>query len=224
MRKQLAIYLPMVLAFVALASQVQATPIFVGSRVALGGNDFVDWGQLGPVFTVVPSPSNGGIPGITMTSNGTSMERRDQGNGWRGNFALGDHLIWNQDTQGNIIIDFSTGIFGAGAQVQSDIFGPFTGTISAFDQSMNLLGIFNFNGTSTTDGDNSAVFAGVLDTSPDIFRLAFSATDQFGSVDFAINHLDLVTGAQSVPETGMTLFLMVVALVGLGLMRRLVRA
>ncbi len=158
------------------------------------------------------------------TSNGTNLERRDQSSDWGGNFAPGDHLIWNQDAQGDIVVNFGMGVFGVGAQVQTDFFGAFTGTISAFGSTGNLLGSFMFNGNSTSDADNSAVFAGILDTTPDIFSVSFSATDQFGSVGFAINQLDIVTGTQGVPESGATLPLLGLGIVALGFMRKFARA
>nr|MBA2434417.1 PEP-CTERM sorting domain-containing protein [Chthoniobacterales bacterium] len=80
------------------------------------------------------------------------------------------------------------------------------------------------NGNSTSDADNSAVFAGILDTTPDIFSVSFSATDQFGSVGFAINQLDIVKGTQGVPESGATLPLLGLGIVALGFMRKFARA
>jgi hypothetical protein len=226
MKKQLAAYFVALLAFVAIASQARAIS-FVGSRAALGGNDFIDWSQLGPQNTVVGSPSalvsNGGLNASISTSNSTNMQRLDQSSGWNGNFAPGDPLIWNQAGQGDLIISFATGVFGVGAQVQADFFGAFTGTISAYDQFNNLLGTFNFNGVSDPNSDNSAVFAGVQDTTADIFKVVFHTSDIFGGNDCAINQLDLVTG-RGVPDTGTTLSLLSLAIIGICLMRRFAKA
>ncbi len=227
MKKQVVGFLTAVFACVALASQVQALS-FVGSRAALAGNDFIDWGSLGPEFTVVPSPSstssNGGLGATVSSSNGLDMTRLDQSSGWAGNFAPGDHLLWNTTGQGDIIIDFATGIYGVGAQVQADFYGAYTGTISAYDQFNNLLGSFAFNGVASGNADNSAVFAGVQDTTADIYRIVFSTTDIFGGNDFAINQLDILTNAPGVPDTGATLSLLSLAIIGIGLTRRFARA
>ncbi|MGI8956965.1 MAG: hypothetical protein ACR2II_08640 [Chthoniobacterales bacterium] len=229
MKKKIVLSLAFLVAFAAIASQVQATPVFVGSRAVLNGNDFIDWSAAGPAFTVLTSPftvpTNLGMTATVSTSNSTSLERRDQGNGWAGNFAPGDPLIWNQDAGGDIVVNFGMGVFGAGAQVQSDFFGAFTGTISAFGQTGNLLGSFTFNGNSTSDGDNSAVFAGILDDTADIFSVSFSVVDIFGGNNFAINQLDIVKGgSQGVPESGATLPLLGLGIVALGFMRKFARA
>lgn len=229
MKQKIVLTLAFVVAFAAIASQVQATPVFVDSRAALNGNDFIDWGAAGPSFTVLTSPftipTNLGMTATVSTSNGTNLERRDQDNGWAGNFAPGDPLIWNQDAGGDIVVNFGMGVFGAGAQVQSDFFGAFTGTISAFGETGNLLGSFMFNGDSNSNGDGSAVFAGILDDTADIFSVSFSVLDQFGQNAFAINQLDIVKGgSQGVPESGATLPLLGLGIVALGFMRKFARA
>ena len=229
MKQKIVSTLAFVVVFAAIASQVQATPVFVDSRAALNGNDFIDWGAAGPEFTVLASPftipTNLGMTATVSTSNGTNLERRDQGSGWGGNFAPGDHLIWNQDAGGDIVVNFGMGVFGVGAQVQADFFGAFTGTISAFGEFGNLLGSFMFNGDSTSKGDNSAVFAGILDDTADIFSVSFSLVDITGGNNFAINQLDIAKGgSQGVPESGATLPLLGLGIVALGFMRKFARA
>ena len=80
----------------ALSGPAQASLSLVTSRSALGGTDFIDWGQLGGPFTVVPGPvnvvSNLGVV-VGVNDAGNIMERRDQGNGWAGNFAPGEPLM-----------------------------------------------------------------------------------------------------------------------------------
>ena len=224
MKKQLAACFVALLAFVAIASQARAIS-FVGSRGALGGNDYIDWGTAGPELTVLPSPfpilSNNGLAVTVSTSNGTPMQRYDQSSGWGGDFAPGDHLLFNYFSQGNIVLDFANGIFGVGAQMQAVFFGAFTGTISAYGQTNNLLGTFTFNGVSTANADNSAVFAGVRDNTADIYRIVFSTSSIFSGNNFAINQVDLVT---SVPDTGTTLSLLSLAIIGICLMRRFAKA
>jgi len=194
---------------------------FVTSRPALGGNDYVDWGVLGSAYTVVSNPftvtSNGGLS-MSVSKPGGPFERRDQGNGWSGNFAPGDHLIWTRDEIGAMTIEFAVPVLGAGAQIQRDAFGSFTGTIQAYDSLNNLLGSFNLTGYSAFSNNNSAIFLGVLDNSPSIKKIVFM-TDG-GSQDFAINRLDLVTqGGPVIPEPG-TMLLMGIGGLAIGLGRR----
>ena len=136
-------------------------------------NDTVDWGQLGPSFTLLTTAENWtstgalytGQVGITGSLIGTqNFERLDQGNGWSGNFLPGDHLLWNEGAQFQTGIDigvlFNNPSFGGGAQIQSDFFGPFTATLTAFDGSGNLIGTTVMAGNSNSNNDGSAIFIG----------------------------------------------------------------
>src|SRR5437870_330573 len=91
------------------AEQASADHMLVTSRSALGSNDFVDWGVLGPPFTTVSNPfpitSNGGID-VTVSQPSGDFERRDQGDGWDGNFAPGTKLLWDQGNGPTVTLDF----------------------------------------------------------------------------------------------------------------------
>jgi hypothetical protein len=206
-----------------LAAGAAQASTFVGSRAALGGNDFIDWGTVGPSGTILSSPfnitSNNGLSAVVTGGK----RRADQAStDFDGNFAPGDHLLVEPDIFGTITIDFATGIYGAGAQVETadpTSSYTFTGTIWAYDQSLNLLGMFNFNGVANSNADNSAVFAGVIDSSPDIYRLVFTANDQTGCANFLINRVDLVT--MPVPEGGsLSLLLVGLGVLGLTVVRK----
>lgn len=195
---------------------------FVTSRPALGGNDYVDWGVLGPPYTVVSNPftvnSNNGLGMTVSKPTSGNFERLNQGLGWSGNFSPGDRLIWTVYEPGPLVIVFNTPVFGAGAQIQRNYYGSFTGTISAYDASGSLLGSFNLAGDSNGNGDGSTIFLGVLDTSATIKTLKFDVDN--GTQDFAINQLDLVTqGGPVIPEPG-TLVLMSIGGLAVGLGRR----
>ncbi len=215
-------------AAMALALMTSAHAIsFVTSRPALGGNDYVDWGVLGPSYTVVTNPftitSNGGL-GMTVSKPTGAFERRDQGVspflGWAGNFAPGDRLLWTRNELGPIEIVFDSPVLGAGAQIQSDNYGSFTAEIAAYDAMNNLLGSFTLAGNSTSAGDNSAIFLGVLESNAVIKKVTFNVLQD----DFAINRLDLVTqsGGPVIPEPG-TMLLMSIGGLAIGLGRRLRR-
>jgi hypothetical protein len=206
----------------ALALNAHAQITAVNSPGALPTTDQIFWSQLGPTFTTVASgsgvTSTGGL-NATVNDSAGNMERRDQGNGWAGNFTAGDALLWNQDNGGNIVIDFASPVSGAGAQIQSDFFGPFVATLSAYDSGGALLGTEVFNGNSTSAGDGSAIFAGLDSTSADISSISFSAVN--GVNGFAIDTLDLNTGGVTrVPDAGTTSCMFGMALVGLGALRR----
>jgi hypothetical protein len=213
----------------ALSGPAQASLSLVTSRSALGGTDFIDWGQLGGPFTVVPGPvnvvSNLGVV-VGVNDAGNIMERRDQGNGWAGNFAPGDHLLWTQGANGPITLTFSlNGVTAIGSQIQANFFGPFTAQISAYDSSHTLLGTFSEAGNSTPNGDNSAIFIGVRSSSANIFTLVLAVpVASFNPEDMAINRVDFSSQPVPEPSTLVSLGVMGLCAAGFGLRRRVLAA
>ena len=174
----------------------------IASRAALGADDFIDWGQLGKESFIPTLPasltSNGGLVAALDNLNSNSgITRLDQGGLWRGNFAAGDALAVAQPNGGPLVIDFWEGVFGAGAQIQSNVFGSFTATIEAYDAQGNLLESETLEGVSNADGQDSAIFIGILLATADIDRIVFNVT---ASENFAINQLSLATTAGSEAE------------------------
>jgi PEP-CTERM motif len=194
-----------VLGLISLAAeQSRASLTEVTSRASLGGTDFVDWGTLGVPFTTISNPftitSNGGVTLSVSQVGANNFERRDQGNGWNGNFAPGDHLLWTAGANGPVTMSYTVGgVSAIGTQLQSDAFGAFTATITAFDSSNNVLGSFTENGNSTPNADNTAIFLGVTSSSADIFKITYSVTSGLGQ-DFGMNQLDFTSGPSSTPE------------------------
>jgi VPDSG-CTERM motif len=206
-----------------IVTQSQAQVTAVTSPGGLPTTDSIGWGQLGPAYTVLSSPlsvvSGGGLTATVTDVNG-NFERRDEGNGWAGNFAPGDALLWNQGSGGNITIAFGSPIYGAGAFIQSDDYGAFTAFISAYSGA-TLLGTEAFNGDSTGANDGSAIFAG-LDSASPITSVVFGLTAPPND-DFAIDALDLDTTnvvKLGVPDAGSTSLLFGMASLGLGFFRR----
>jgi hypothetical protein len=179
------------------ASAASANVNFVNSRAALAGNDYVNWNAaVGPLFTFVPNPSgfnsNNGLPMTISMPGSNSFQRLDQNNGWGGNFAPSDPLIFTNYEAGPMTISFSQPVYGAGAQIQRNLYGAFSATLQAFDSLGNPVG--NFNGNSNGNADNSAIFMGALSDSANISSIVFSVPGNPSG--FAINQLDIVT----VPE------------------------
>lgn len=209
------------------APSVMAAESLITTRAGLGGNDFIDWGTLGGPFTQLTTPfnvlSNGGRSVTVNESAGDGMGLLQQGNGWGGNFAPGDNLLWTEtftDNANPVSLSGFGGnpIFGGGAQIQADFFGAYTAKIEAFDAGNNSLGSFTASGDSNSNGDNSAIFIGILGSAP-IARLEFSLTSaSFDIADFAINRFDFVTTG-TVPEPG-SLAVFGAGLVGTALARR----
>jgi hypothetical protein len=215
------------LSFLIPGTKSYAAPSVVTSRAALGGNDFVNWNGFGASPTVIPNPSNigsnTGIINITVSIPSGQFRRLDQGNGWNGNFASGDHLLYTNDNPGPMVILFDTPVNGAGAQIQAETFGSFTATINVYDASNTLIGSFNLAGNSTNAGNNSAIFLGVKDNSPTIKRIEYTVNTTVG--DLAINQLDLIDpqAPESVPtmtEWGIIIFIVFAGLGAVYSLRR----
>lgn len=179
----------------------------------LNGVDHFDWTvNYGPPFSDIPNNSlafsNGGLSATINFAGGGNGQRRDQGNGWNGNFTLGDELLWtNSPGQGPLTITFATPVGGLGANIQADFFGPFTAMIQAFDLRGHLIETFTENGNSNPNGDGSAIFIGLVDSG--IEKVVFSLTScDFDCNDFAINQLDITTCCgPPVPEPGSVILL-----------------
>jgi hypothetical protein len=181
-----------------------AGTFLITDRAGVGATDSVDWGQLGPAFSIVSNA-------FTITSaDGNSLivsqiagpfERRDQGfpsGGWNGNFTPTDHLLWTHGSpgfgsSGPITIDFGpTGIFGGGAQIQANVAdgSKFTAHLKAFDKFGGLLGEVTEDGLANNAADNSAIFIGIGSDDTPISKLEFSLDSAKSLLgDFAINQL-----------------------------------
>jgi hypothetical protein len=199
-----------------------ATLVQVTSRAALGGNDGIDWSQLGPDFTSIANPTSvlsSNSLSATVQRTGANAQRRTQSgasSSWDGNFTPGDAVYWSQSAP-DLELDFATPVAGVGAQLQAlgagNSFGPFTGQIDVYDASNNLLGSFTLAGDSNGNADGSAIFLGVTSSAADIAKVVFSAP---GSASLGVNQVSLLT---AVPEPA-SLGLLVAGLSGLAALGR----
>lgn len=182
-----------------IGATANAATSLVTTRLALGGNDFIDWADAGPEFQALGSSfSIMSDDGMNVTVNGNTMERRNQPSGWNGNFSSGDALVMEWIAGNAISINPQNLISGAGANIQANLWDGFVARIEAFDSSNTSLGFFDVNGFSTPNNDGSAIFIGIESDSANIDRIQFSVLAEVG---FAINQVDLVTdGTNPVPE------------------------
>ena len=208
------------------AVRAPAGVVLVTSQTALAPDDSIDWGQLGPDSTSLPSStaviSAGGLSAMASTGDPTGLVRADEGLSWVGNFTNGDHLISNSTfSDYPFTIEFATPIGGAGAQIQLDRNGPFTSTIQAFSGNTSL-GTFTEDGLSTSSQDGSAIFIGVLDSRAEITSIVFGIeTPPPFQGDFAINSLLINTlGAVPEPASLVLAAIAIPAVIGLWLRRR----
>lgn len=181
---------------VGLVQGALATVVQASSRGQILGPVTVDWSALGPDFTGVgATPSTGGV---TASGAGAyAVVQQAPGGSWGGNFTAGESLLASYDvnaldyTPGVFDLSFASPVSGFGTQVQAAFYGGFTADIYAFDSSNVLLGSFlGVAGTSTSNGDGSALFLGVLSSALDISRIRITIASNFGTGG-AINQLTL---------------------------------
>jgi hypothetical protein len=231
MPRHLAVFLVLALTVLLTGGRAHAALILVTSRAALAGTDNLNWGNLGATGTTVSSPfvinsTNASLP-VTVSQPGGSFERRDQGNGWNGNFSPGDKLLWTENFNtgggGPITVNFgATPLDAFGSNIMADFFGAFTAQLDLFDSGGNPLGSVSEAGNSTGAGDGSAIFIGVRsdDPSTNFSRVVIRLTAAVSNVnDFAINRADFTPAPAAVPEPG-TLALTGLGMLGMGVWLR----
>jgi hypothetical protein len=190
MRRFLAVCLAAVALSVCPAS---ASTVLVTSEAGIGATGIIDWGPLGPPLTFLSNPFS------TSTTDGNAVvvsqvaglpQLMEQGTTWAGNFGPGESLLRTAATaNGPLTITFGSPVMGAGAQIEWNFYGPFTGTIEAFDSFGDSLGAFSLPGVSNGLGDDSAIFIGILSDAYDIQRVVFGIPD--GAQNLAISDVQV---------------------------------
>ena len=156
-------------------------------------NDHVNWAVLGDNAYRVSNPfsvlSSLGTP-IIVSQAGHGLKNQYGGafstlpqagspeaeGTLNGNFAPGDIILDALDG-GTVSLTFPHGVYGGGAQIAlppPSGAGAFTVQVQAFRRDNTLIASFTRNGTFNANADNSALFLGIADTSPDIYRIAYT--------------------------------------------------
>ncbi|MDQ2840875.1 MAG: hypothetical protein M3Y72_07535 [Acidobacteriota bacterium] len=167
------------------------------SRSALGATDSLDWGAVGPAFSLHSSPL------LANTANGLSVVGSlpsDQGpfqilvqcsspgagpDCVGGNFSPRDNILFTNFFQdGPLTLSFSSPVRGAGFQIEDEgvLPGtPFVTSVQAFNGS-TLLGTVNENGLTNSTADGTAIFFGALSDSVNINSLVFTTKNNAGEL------------------------------------------
>jgi hypothetical protein len=186
---------------------------------ALGPFNAVDWSVFGPSPSTIITPDSRVVGGMTIgvASSQGELWRRNEGSGFTGTFALGDHLLTDAGSESDsLIVSFGAPVMGFGTQIDAHyISGAFTGHVKLFSVASVLLATLNFSGVNTGLEDNSAPFVGVLSDIPNISFAAFVVDQPDPNLPplagaLGINRLDVLL---AVPEPT-TLALFAPALLG----------
>lgn len=208
---------------------------FITDRVALRGNDQVDWSSNGAVnpFNFLPNSfsatSQRGLSlnvDIPLTKAGVSAPFVFQtlpAPGIATDFASGDYILLtgaklNPPVDGNpgaLSITFDKPVKSAGTQLAVAFeLNPYKAFVSAFDDANQELGTFSLDAFSSLALDNSAVFLGVSSDIANIKRLVFSSS--VANRPFGINKLSIA----AVPEPSFTFGLIAFGALGAVTLKR----
>jgi len=209
-------YAVLLLAIVANAHALE----FVSSRPGMNGDDYVDWGVLGPENTLIPKPFiiNSAVYGVQLTLDkpgGVNFLRLNSGSGWPTPFPTDGDLLY-PNRQGPIEITFNTPVRGVGADAQGSLLS-YKMLLDVYGADGSLLGSFDV----TESAFRPPVFVGVRDKDPIIKKVIFQAVDPATGVPavngFVVNRLELAV----VPEPStLTVVGMSTLLLGLAKRRR----
>lgn len=156
----------------------------VSSSSDQGANDSLAWNQKGTDGTVLPvsfsaqtALSNNVTVNLGAANSIISTVCAASPCSWTGGgFTAGDALLWTSDAgnggSGPVTLNFATAVAAAGALIQSDLPGQFTGQIQVYNGA-TLLAAY----TVTSDPSGDPVYLGALDQSgPNITSVTFSLT------------------------------------------------
>jgi hypothetical protein len=175
--------------------------------------DSINWAKVGGDQTLLSAggsvpTTKGATVQVALTGPNAMLSRVCSASpcSWAGaGLTPGDILLWTSDAgnggTGPVRITFASGMAGAGAFIQADGPGQFTGKIEAFNGSTSL-GSF----TSNSNSLGQPVYLGVLDqTAPHITSVVFSLTavSEGVTTDFGMDAVGL-SSAIAAPAVSLT--------------------
>jgi hypothetical protein len=201
-----------VLSFMCQAGANADTLKQITSSSAQASNDALAWSQKGAdgtvlaaSFTATTAMSNSVTVGMGAANSIVSVVCAATPCSWTGTgFTAGHSLLWSSDAgnggSGPATLTFSKSISGAGALVQADLPGPFTGEIQVYNGTTLLA---TYTVSSDTAGD--PVYLGALDESgPNINKVVFSLTACASlCTDFGVDTVN-VNAATAAPAVTLT--------------------
>lgn len=126
--------------------------------------DTINFGALGPNFSLLPSPVSGvtvgGVGYDAFSPNGQQFMRLDEGNGWAGEFAHGLPLLFDR-VSGAVTLIFTSGLSSIDLAAQANFYGAYTSSLAAYSGA-TLLGTVNASGFNdlTSEGTVPYLFFG----------------------------------------------------------------
>ncbi len=182
----------------------------ITTSAAQGANDSLAWSQKGadgvvlPVsFTATTTLANSVTVSLGAANSVLSTVCAATPCSWTGTgFTAGHELLWTSDAgnggSGPVTLTFAKGMAGAGALIQADLPGAFTGQIQLYNGA-TLLGTYTV--ASDTAGD--PVYLGAQDTSgANINKVVFSLTTCASlCTDFGLDTVNVNTAVAAPPVT-----------------------
>ena len=200
------------LAFVGLGAANADTLTQITSSSAQAANDSLAWSQKGAdgtvmaaSFTATTAMANSVTVGMGAANSVISVVCTATPCSWTGTgFTAGHSLLWSSDAgnggSGPVTLTFSKSVSGAGALVQADLPGAFTGEIQVYNGA-TLLATY----TVASDAAGDPVYLGALDESgPNISKVVFSLTTCASlCTDFGLDAVN-VNAATAAPAVTLT--------------------
>ena len=184
----------------------------ITSSSAQGANDSLAWSQKGADGTVLAASltattamANSVTVGMGAANSIVSVVCSANPCSWTGTgFTAGHSLLWSSDAgnggSGPVTLTFSHSVSGAGALVQADLPGAFTGEIQVYNGT-TLLATY----TVASDAAGDPVYLGARDQSgPNINKVVFSLTTCASlCTDFGLDTVN-VNAATAAPAVTVT--------------------
>ncbi len=208
-------------ALIATPLAMQAQTSFVASRASMSGS-LLNWNTIyGPNGTSVGAGFTAtGLGGLTLSTTGPgSVQVLNQGSGWSGGFLGGEPVLYSSGSPGALSLLFNADIFGLGANLQSNFFGSFTGTVKAYSAANALLGSYDVNGVSNSNGDGSQPFLGIRNVAG-MRRVTFEVSGSIQDFSLGLNQATIETTSNTTVPEPSTYLLMASGLAAIAAIRR----